>query len=289
MTNEFDKQRHRKAFIYTAAICSLLLIAFIFISWKSEPPAPPVITELIEVNLGDNNEGLGEEEPMAKGDPAPPQEEITSTPPAAQEATNETAAEDKVTPDDNAEETAAPVTKPVAKPKPTKTPTIATPRPNPKPVMPAANSTPNPTPAPKPKFTMKNGGGTGGNNAKQDNGYSQQGNGKNGGNKGVPNGNPDTYGTKPGGSISPATITKGNRKLISVRPYKFPGDLERATIYADIRVSPDGNGTFIKFSQGSTSTSGAYASAIRGYLQNMKFDAADDDGVVTVRFNFNVD
>ena len=290
MTNEFDKQRHRKAFMYTAAICSLLLIAFIFISWKTEPPAPPVITELIEVNLGDNNEGLGEEEPMAKGDPAPPQEETAPTPPAAQEATNETAAEDKVIPDDNAEETAAPVVKPVAKAAPVKNPAPPTPRPSPKAVLPAANPSPKPTPAPKPRFTMPGAKGPGGNNATQDTKYTQQGNNPNGGgNKGVPGGNPDTYGTKPGGSISPATITKGNRKLISVRPYKFPGDLERATIYADIRVSPDGNGSFIKFSQGSTSTSGAYASAIRGYLQNMKFDAADDDGVVTVRFNFNVD
>ena len=291
MTNDFDKQRHRKAFIYTAAICSLLLIAFIFISWKTEPPAPPVITELIEVNLGDNNEGLGEEEPMIKGTPAPPQEETAPTPPAQQESTNEPAVEEKVTPDDNAEETAAPVPKPVVKNKPVKNPTPApTPKPVAKPTTAAANPSPKPTPAPKPRFTMPGAKGPGGNNAKQDNGYTQQGNNpKGGGNKGVPGGNPDTYGTKPGGSIDGAKVTKGNRKIINIRPYKFPGDLERATIYADIRVSPDGNGSFIKFSQGSTSTSPAYASAIRGYLQNMKFDAADDDGVVTVRFNFNVD
>jgi hypothetical protein len=290
MTNEFDKQRHRKAFIYTAAICSLLLLAFIFISWKVKPPAPPVIADRIEINLGDNNEGFGEEEPEAIGAPAPMEEKTAPTLAAPEEEAAESPQEN-ITPDDNAEETAAPVVKPFTK---------VTPKPNPvvmpsvKPVVkstPKANPTPTvkTAPAQKPKFTMPGGTGPGGNGGLQDKGFQQGNKPGGGGNKGVPGGNPDTYGTKPGGSISPATVTKGNRKIISVRPYKFPGDLERATIFADIKVSPDGSGTFLRIAQGSTSTSSAYASAIRGYLQNIKFDAADDDGVVTVRFNFNVD
>ena len=287
MTNEFDKQRHRKAFMYTAAICSLLLLAFILIGWKVLPPAPPVIPLQMEINLGNNDEGLGQEEPLAKGDPAPEKEVPTPTPP---QEDNAPAQEENVTPDDNAEATAAPVVKSIAKPTPIKAVI-------PKPVAkstPKPNATPAPvakaTPAPKPKFTMPGAKGQGGNNAPTDNGFDRQGNKIGGtGNKGVPNGNPDTYGTKPGGSIDGTRVTKGNRKIISVRPYKFPGDLERATIFADIRVSPAGVGTFIRISQGSTSTSSAYATAIRGYLQNIKFDAADDDGVITVQFNFKVD
>jgi outer membrane biosynthesis protein TonB len=291
MTNEFDNQRHRKAFIYTAAICSLLLLAFIFISWKVKPPAPPVIADRIEINLGDNNEGFGEEEPEAIGASAPMEEKTAPTPAAPEEEAAE-APQENITPDDNAEEVAAPVVKPVTK---------VTPKPNPvvmPSVKPVVKSTPKAKPTPtvktapaqKPKFTMPGGTGPGGNNAAKNNDTYQQGNNKNGGgNKGVPKGNPDTYGTKPGGSIDGAKVTKGSRKIISVRPYKFPGDLERATIFADIKVSPDGSGTFLRIAQGSTSTSSAYASAIRGYLQNIKFDAADDDGVVTVRFNFNVD
>ena len=287
MTNEFDKQRHRKAFIYTAAICCLLLLGFIFISWTVKPPAPAVILDRIEINLGDNNEGFGEEEPEAIGAPAPEKQEATPTPPQEEAAE---APQENIEPDDNAEETAAPVTKPVTKispkPRPVSTPTT---KPNNTPVV-KPTTTVKKSPAVKPKFTMPNSDGGGGNNGKQDKGFDQQGNKPNGGgNKGVPNGNPDTYGTKPGGSISPAQVTKGNRKIISVRPYKFPGELDRATIFADIRVSPDGSGTFLRIAQGSTNTSAAYANAIRGYLQNIKFDAADDDGVVTVRFNFNVD
>jgi outer membrane biosynthesis protein TonB len=292
MTNEFDKQRHKKAFIYTAAICSLLLLAFIFISWKVKPTAPPVIADRIEINLGDNNEGFGEEEPEAIGAPAPEEEKTAPTPPVEEEAAE--APKENIEPDENAEEVAAPVVKPIAKVTPKLTPVVkSVVKPIAKPTTVAkANPTPTakPAPAQKPKFTMPGATGPGGNNATKNNDTYQQGNNKNGnGNKGVPGGNPDTYGTKPGGSISPATVTKGKRKIISVRPYKFPGDLERATIFADIKVSPDGSGSFLRIAQGSTSTSSAYANAIRGYLQNIKFDAADDDGVVTVRFNFNVD
>lgn len=288
MINELDKQRHRKAFIYTAVICCLLLLAFIFISWKSKPAAPPpVILDRIEINLGDNNEGFGEEEPEAIGAPAPEKQETATTPAPQEEAAAE-APQDNITPDDNAEANAAPVVKPVTKVSPKPSPVIMpTTKPNPRPTT---NPTTKPAPAQKPKFTMPGATGPGGLNSKKNNDTYTQGNNKNGtGNKGVPNGNPDTYGTKPGGSISPATVTKGKRKIISVRPYKFPGDLERATIFAEVKVSPDGSGTFLRIAQGSTSTSSAYASAIRGYLQNIKFDAADDDGVVTVRFNFNVD
>jgi outer membrane biosynthesis protein TonB len=295
MTNEFDKQRHRKAFIYTVAICSLLLLAFIFISWKVSPPAPPVITELMEVNLGNNDEGFGDEQPLIKGEPAPetPQEQQTNNTPEPE--TNEPTEPEveKVTPDDNAEETAAPVVKPVVKNTPKKVVTpVKVEKVITKPVIKTAPVISKPTtkPAPKPKFTMPNGKGAGGNNPTEDNGFKMQGKNKNGtGDNGAPNGNKDTYGTKPGVSIDGARVTKGNRKIISVRAYKFPGDLEKATIFADIRVSPNGVGTFIKFGIGSTSTSQAYANAIKGYLPNIKFDNADDDGNVTVRFNFNAD
>ena len=287
MTNEFDKQRHRKAFIYTASICCLLLLAFIFISWKVVPPAPPIIPLQMEINLGNNEEGFGQEEPLAKGEPAPTETEPTAipTPPQEESATTQ---EVNVTPDDNAEEAAAPVTKAVIKSTP-----IKNINPTPKPVLKTVTASPAATKitqAAKPKFTMPNAKGPGGNNANIDNGFDRQGNKIGGrGNNGVLNGNPDTYGTKPGGSISGASVTKGNRRIISVRPYKFPGDLERATIFADIRVSPSGVGTFLRFSIGSTSTATTYASAIRGYLPNIKFDGGDDDGIITVRFNFNAD
>ena len=68
MVNNFDNERRRKAFIYTAIICSVLLLAFTLISWKVEPPEPTVVQDLIEINLGNNDEGLGDMQPLIKGE-----------------------------------------------------------------------------------------------------------------------------------------------------------------------------------------------------------------------------
>jgi hypothetical protein len=288
MATQIDNERHRKAFIYTAAICSLLLIAFIFISWKVQPPAPPLIQDEMEINLGNNDEGFGEEQPLIKGERSP-EPETAPEPPAAQPvAANEPVAEDDVTPDDNAPEEAAPVVKPVKKITPTK---VVTPTPVAKPTTKPTTPAPVVAPTPKPRVpkVVYNGPGKGGgNNATQDNGYTMQGNKPGGkGDAGDPNGNKDTYGNKPGGgSVGPRVIS-GNRKVV-YRSYNFTGELDKATINAVVKVSPAGVGTFVRFGQGSTSTSTGYSTAIRGYLQTMKFDAADEESMVTVQFNFNV-
>ena len=57
---------------------------------------------------------------------------------------------------------------------------------------------------------------------------------------------------------------KGNRKI--VKYYSFTGELNKATIYAIIKVAPIRPGTFIGFDKGSTSRSQGYADAIRNYL-----------------------
>jgi outer membrane biosynthesis protein TonB len=288
MTNQFDNERHRKAFIYTAVICSALLIAFIFISWKTPPPAPPVVQDQMEINLGNDDEGFGEEQPLIKGERSPEQETAPSPPEAQPVAANEPVAEENVTPDDNAPEEAAPVVKTVKKPTPTKvvttTPVI---KPTEKPTTPAPVVTATPKPR-VPKVVYNGPGKGGGNNATTDNGYTMQGNKKGGtGDAGSPNGNKDTYGNKPGGGTVGPRVISGNRKVV-YRSYNFTGNLDKATINALIKVSPTGVGTFVRFAQGSTSTSQAYANDIRGYLQSMKFDAADEESMVTVQFNFNV-
>ncbi len=288
MATQFDKERHRKAFIYTAVICSVLLIAFIFISWKTPPPAPPVVQDQMEINLGNDDEGFGEEQPLIKGERSPEPETSPSPPEAQPIAANEPVTEDNVTPDDNATEDAAPVVKTVKKPTPTKvvTPTPVT-KPTVKPTTPAPVVTPTPKPR-VPKVVYTGPGKGGGNNATTDNGYTMEGNKKGGtGDAGSPNGNKDTYGNKPGGGTVGPRVISGNRKVV-YRSYNFTGELDKATINAVVKVSPAGVGTFVRIGQGSTSTSAAYANAIRGYLQSMKFDPADEESMVTVQFNFNV-
>jgi hypothetical protein len=288
MATQFDKERHRKAFIYTAVICSVLLIAFIFISWTTRPVAPPIVQDQMEINLGNDNEGFGDVQPLIKGERSPEQETAPTPPEAQPIAANEPVAEDKVTPDDNAPEDAAPVVKTVKKPTPTK---VVTPTPVTKPIAKPTTPAPVVTPVPKPrvpKVVYTGPGKGGGNGATTDNGYTMEGNKKGGtGDAGSPTGNKDTYGNKPGGGTVGPRVISGNRKVV-YRSYNFTGELDKATINAIVKVSPAGVGTFVRMAQGSTSTSAAYSNAIRGYLQSMKFDAADEESMITVQFNFNV-
>jgi outer membrane biosynthesis protein TonB len=289
MVNNFDNERRRKALLYTAIICSLLLISFFIISWEVGPVAKPIALDQIEINLGNNDEGLGDVQPLIKGERSPEQE-TTPEPPAPQaQAPQNVATDDNITPDENAPEDAAPVTKVETKPTPKK---IETPKPIVKPISkPSPTATPVVAPTPKPrvpKLVYNGQGKGGGNNSTQDNGYTMQGNKPGGkGDAGDPNGNKDTYGNKTGGSkVGGPKVISGNRKV--VRYYSFTGELDKATINAIIKVSPEGVGTFIRIGQGSTSTNSNYATAIRGYLQSMKFDAAAEESTVTVQFNFNV-
>ncbi|HMD00360.1 MAG TPA: hypothetical protein VKH37_09405, partial [Ferruginibacter sp.] len=127
-----------------------------------------------------------------------------------------------------------------------------------------------------------------GNGANETNGYRMQGNNPNGkGDAGSPNGKPDSYGNAPGGkSGGGPRVTSGDRKII--RYYSFQADLEKAVIYAIIKVSPDGKGTFAGFGKNSTSRSSAYATAIAERLPSIMFDKADHESNVTVLFNFTV-
>lgn len=272
MTTTFESEKNRKAFLYTVIICGLLLLMFILISWTVVPPTPPVAIDLIEINLGNNEEGMGDVQPLIKGERSP-SEEATIIP--KQTASVPDVTEDKVTPDDNAEATAAPVNKPIkATPKvvkPTTTAPVTVPAPKPQ----------------KPKITYNGPGNGGGNNATEDNGYKYQGNKPGGtGDAGDPSGNKDSYGNTPGGKVGGPRVTSGNRKV--VRYYSFTAELKKATIYAQIKVAPSGQGTFIKIVKPSTSFDPSYASAISGYLRNMQFDKAVDESIVTVQFNFTV-
>jgi hypothetical protein len=104
-----------------------------------------------------------------------------------------------------------------------------------------------------------------------------------GGGNGTGNGGGNGSGT---GSGSGPKVMGGDRKII--RHYSFQGDLEKATIYANVSVSPEGNGKFVSIARGSSSSNNAYKTAIMQYLQNIRFDKSDHESMVTVRFNFEV-
>ena len=75
MTLLFSTEENKKAAIYTATICGVLLLLFIFIRWSVLPPTAPVIEDQIEINLGNEEEGFGEEQPLVKGTPSNTKEE----------------------------------------------------------------------------------------------------------------------------------------------------------------------------------------------------------------------
>ncbi|MFZ1784397.1 MAG: hypothetical protein WAU23_04295 [Ferruginibacter sp.] len=267
----FETQKNRKAFTYTAIICAAILLITFLVSWKHPPPIHQITEELFEINLGNDDEGFGETQPLIKGEKSPAsesgQQQQTST------ALN-TKAEDFNT-DENTDAESAPVTKPVKSPTKVNTPAVVV--------------TPAPKPQ-KPKIAGYDGpkGGTG-NGATEHNGYTMQGNNKTGtGDAGSPNGKPDSYGNNPGGKTGGAglRVSKGDRTIVN--NYIFMGDLPRATINAVIKVSPAGRGTFVTFDKGSTSVDSKYAAAIRSYLPNIEFNKSDHESIVTVPFNFRV-
>jgi len=278
----FEAEKNKKALTYTLIICGVLLLLAFFISWPIMQVPPPLAQEQWEINLGNNEEGWGVEQPLIKGQMSPTPPTPTQAQAAAAASREEPSGEPE--PDDNAEEDAAPVTKSI------KTPPKETPA---KPVtQPAKTTSPTPVvaaPAPKPqkpKLTYNGPGNGTGNGATEDNGYRYQGNKPGGtGDAGDPSGKPDSYGNTPGGARGGPRVI-GNRKIIKY--YSFTGDLDKATVYATVKVSPAGTGTFIGFGKNSTTRAQAYANAIINYLRNVQFDKSANESNVTVQFNFSV-
>ena len=287
MQSNFEAEKNQKAALYTAIICVILLLLFYFITWSAKQmPPPPVLADLIEVNLGNDKEGFGQEQPLIKGamggaeEPARQHQEAAA---AVEQPPKDIETDDKPT------DEAAAVTK-VEKNNSTKidAPKVST-------VKPVKATTPAPVataPAPKPqkpKATYPGASRENGNNSTTSNDKFDDGN-KPGEHEdgGTVKGKPDSYGKNPGGKTAGGTlrVSKGDRNIVN--NYIFMGDLEKATINAIIRVTADGRGNFVGFDKGSTSTDPRYASAIRTYLPNIKFNPSDHESVVTVPFNFRV-
>jgi outer membrane biosynthesis protein TonB len=284
MQATFEADKNRKAFLYTILILALILLIAFMWKWDIGHAPKEATNDFVEVNLGNLQEGFGDVQPLIKGEKSPGNEPAVQ-PQQTPVASNNNAAENKQE-EDSKDEDATPVNKPVT--------TVTKPNPTPT-TQPVKNT--NPTPAvvnePKPqrpKIAGYNGPKSGtGNGATEDNGYKYQGNNPTGkGDAGSPNGNPDSYGDKPGGKVAGGAlrVSKGDRTIIN--NYIFMGDLPKATINAIIKVNPEGRGTFVSFDKGSTSTDSRYASAIRSYLPNIQFNKSDHESVVTVPFNFKV-
>ena len=284
MSAAFEAKKNQRAMLYTAGICLLLLLLFIIYKWPVEDVPNVIAQDLIEVNLGNDHEGYGEVQPLIKGEMSPDKSETqtNTAPPHAIDEPVKNVVTDNTEPDKDAARANQSI-KPVPVPKPLIDKPI-------QPVQRNINPQPVVAPAPKPQKPriVYNGPGHGnGNGANEDNGYRMQGNNPNGhGDNGNPNGNPDSYGNNPGGKPGGPRVVSGDRRVIKY--YSFTGDLDKATIYAIIKVSPEGKGSFAGFGKHSTNRNPSYSTAISNYLPNISFDKADHESTVTVQFNFNV-
>lgn len=288
MSASLEAKFRSRAWMITGAFTGLMILMLLFLKWKL-PVFEPQIADTgieVEINLPPEPEpepfqdgGGGGGNPVQASGAAGIADYVPPTPGTT---------DDSKDIDEDPDEKAPKVIRPDV-PKPTATKVNenrSVVKAEPKPVV--------ETPAPKvPKMVMgktTTGTGRGGGTAEN---YDRPGGTGNG--SGVGNGNGTGGGRGNGvgggngtgsGSGSGPKITRGDRKI--VRHYAFDGDLDKAVVYANISVSPEGIGKFISIAKGSSNSSNAYKQAIMQYLQNIRFDKSDHESMVTVQFNFHV-
>ena len=259
MQLSFEQQKNIKASLYTTIICIALYLLFFLLQWKQAAPiVSPPEPQFMEVNLGNSETGSGTIPPMSKEAPAPKTgaskfAKATAINKSVKINANSNDPNDEAIKSDNAKTN--------------------------------IKNPPLPTNA-KPKAIMgkyAGGNGKGGNNQDSYNNVKDQGIAGGKGDQGVANGsiNGNMY-TGKGGPF----VTKGDRHVTKV--YAFNGDVEAATIYAEIEVSPSGTGRFIQIVKGSSSNDAKYKRAITEYITKIGFNPSDHSSVVTVKFKFEV-
>jgi outer membrane biosynthesis protein TonB len=286
MSATMEAKNRQQAAIITAGFAAFMFLLMFLLKWDF-PSFEKIVQEPgieVELNLPEEpipqtlaDGGGGGGNPVQAAGPAGIAPE---TPPAPGEPDDSKELEE-----DPKSESPAITKPPAVKPEATKITNKSIAKAEPKPVE---------TPAPpRPKAVLgktTTGAGRGGGTADDYDraGGSGNGNGVGSGNGtggGTGNGTGGGNGTGSGRGNGPK-VTRGDRKI--VRYYSFEGDLDKAVIYANVLVSPEGVGKFISIAKGSSNSSNAYKEAIIQYLQNIKFDKADHESMLTVQFNFRV-
>lgn len=285
MSASFESRKNSQATMITVGFAGLILLLMFLVSWtipiiEQAAPEPPMFVELNipdEEVLPPSNGGGGGGGNTVEA--AGPKGTASYSPP------DPGTKEDAKDIEDNPAENTPPILKPV-NPKPdakkiNENKSVTNPPPKPDPIPPAP---------PRPKATMgktTGGSGTGGGSTATT--YDRPGGNGTGYGVGNGSGTGGGQGTGAGGGrgsgVGPR-VTSGDRSVVG--SYSFQGDLPKATIYAHVRVSPDGTGEFIQFAKQSTATSSDYKNEIISYLRKMRFNKSDHESMVTVQFNFRV-
>lgn len=283
-----DNKSRQKALIYAIVSYVLLAVILFLVRWSTPAQPPVLIEDGIEVNLGNSDEGLGEEPPLIPGPPSA-SNETSYDPPKTSSSTTE---QMKDVDTDESDE-AAPE---IAKPTRPSTSTKITDKPVNKTVKKAETVTP-PAPKPQPKAVYKGGTapGPGGNNADTYNKSTNQGIAGGKGDQGKINGNPDSdsYTGNGGTGKSGVAISRGlSGRRITTYP-SFEDDFnENAKVAVDIRVDQNGRVVAATFQQRGSTTSNPNLKAIAiEKAKKIKMNASPDspaEQVGTIIFNFKV-
>jgi len=243
--------------------------------------------EGIEVNLGNSDQGLGDDQPYLPGKPSPADQQSYTAPKQVVEKSEP--AKDFET-DDKDEEAPVvakpPVTKPEAKKIPEKD--IAKVKPVTK-APPVENPAPVP-PKPKAVFKGVNGTGTGGNEADNYKKGGNQGIAGGSGDQGRPGGNPesDNYSGSGGSGKSGVSKLKGLQGRSWKSLPSFTDDFnENAKVAVDIVVDGAGNVTSAVYQpRGSTTALTSMKEIAISKALKIKFNARGEESMGTIQFNF---
>jgi len=271
----FEAEKNRKAFLYTVGIVGIFLIVAIFYTWPLLIPPIPTVQDIIDVNLGNEQEGMGTVQPLVKGERAPDNQSTESNQKARKVA--ETPTRNVQADETNDDKESAPVVK-VEKPredaKEINKPSVNKPakKINPSPVI-----NPNPAP-PKPKIPLyKGGNGNGGNGATEDNGYRNQGYKPGNGDAGSPDGSPDAYGSSPGGRSGVSVVRGLSGRRIIHFPNMQDDFNESAKVYVDIKVNASGKVTDAGIARGTTTSNSSLRSIAIEKAKELKFPPSQND------------
>lgn len=284
----FESEKNFRASMYTLLVVTLIMLIFFYSKWTLPVVQPPALTEGIEVNLGNSEEGFGEDQALSPGAPAP-SEQVQQQPPAATTPVNE---EKDILTNDKDED--APEIK--------KPPVI---KPTPKPVLKDITSTPPIKPkktpiaeapvvsAPRPKAVFKgvSGNGAGGIDADAYKKGGNQGVAGGNGDQGKPGGDPDSKNYSGGGQGSGAVTIKsglGGRSITGTPSFKDDFN-ENGKVAVDIRV--DESGTVISATyqpRGSTTSDASMKAIALSKAKKVKFSGASEESSGTIVFTFRV-
>ncbi len=286
--HEFEASKNRKAGLYTFLICGSLFLLLFLVSWTLPTPAPVVVEEGLEVNLGNNDQGLGNDQPYLPNDPSKINQEKyvpVKSPAPAKEAYKDVETDDK-DPDPAPVVKSPPVTKPDAVKIPDKDMTVEAPR---KTIQPMVNPTPAP-PKPKAVFQGVKGEGTGGNDADHFKPGGNQGVAGGKGDQGAPGGDPSSTNYKGGGNGNGIAISRGLQgRRISSTPSFTDEFNENAKVAIDIQVDAQGNVTSAEYqAKGSTTADASLKAIAIRKAHQVKFNKGSDESTGTIVFNFKL-